>query len=64
MTNEEHIEEMYQLAHTCGVFQLFSNTIIETRKNNLSLSFCDAVEYVFNDFLKKELINPELYLFI
>ena len=64
MSNEEHIEEMYQLSHACGVFELFSKKVIETRNNNPSNTLCEVVEYVFNDFLKKDLIDSELYLFI
>ena len=64
MSNEEHVEEMFYLAHTSGVFKQFSERVNETLKNNPSESICSITERVFDNFIKEGLIHSEFYLFI
>lgn len=64
MSNEEHVEEMFHLAHTSGVFRQFLEKVTETVKNNPSESFCTITERVFDKFTKEGLIDSELYMFI
>jgi hypothetical protein len=64
MSNEEHVEEMFHLAHISGVFKQFLEKVTETVKNNPSESFCISTERVFDNFIKEGLINEEVYLFI
>ena len=65
MSNEEHVEEMFYLAHTSGVFKQFSEEVTEAVKNNPSESFCTTTERVFDKFIKEDLIHQsDIYLFI
>jgi hypothetical protein len=64
MSNEEHVEEMFNLAHSSGVFKQFLDKVTEKVKNNPSESFYTSAEYVFDKFIKEGLIDSELYMFI
>lgn len=65
MSNEEHVEEMFYLAHTSGVFKQFSEEVTETAQNNPLESFCTATERVFDKFIKEGLIHhSDFHLFI
>ena len=64
MSNEEHVEEMFYLAHISGVFSQFSKKIKESHIINPKKSICEITEDVFNDFTVDGLINDEIPLFI
>lgn len=64
MTNEEHIEEMYYSAHISGVFTEFSDEIVKIKNNDPKRNFSEVVESVFDKFVKEDLIQSDLFLFI
>jgi hypothetical protein len=64
MSNEKHVEEMFHMANSSGVFSQFLKKVTETVKNNPSESFCTNTERVFDKFIKEGLIDSELYMFI
>ena len=64
MSNEEHVEEMYYFAHISGVFTEFSNKITNVTNNNPKKDFYEVVEHVFDEFIKEDLIQSDLFLFI
>jgi hypothetical protein len=64
MTNEEHIEEMYYSAHISGVFTEFSDEIVKIKNNDPKRNFSEVVESVFDEFVKEDLIQSDLFLFI
>jgi len=64
MSNEEHVEEMFYLAHTSGVFKMFSEKVSETHRNNPTKTICEVTEYVFEKFMNEGLIDSETQLFI
>lgn len=64
MSNEEHIEEMYYLAHLSGVFTEFSTEVIKEKNENPKTNFSELVERVFQNFSEKGLIEDGVHLFI
>jgi hypothetical protein len=57
MSNEEHIEEMYWLAHTSGVFPEFRDEISIKLSENRTYDRCHIVESVFHKFIEEGLIE-------
>jgi len=64
MSNEEHVEEMYFLAHVSGVFREFSEEVTRLRIEDPKKNFSEVVESVFEKFRRQGLIEDELHLFI
>ncbi|NBU82974.1 MAG: hypothetical protein EBS55_15150 [Flavobacteriaceae bacterium] len=64
MSNEEHVEEMYFLAHVSGVFREFSEEVTRLRIEDPKKNFSEVVESVFEKFERQGLIEDELHLFI
>lgn len=64
MSNEEHVEEMYYFAHLSGVFKEFSNEISRLKNNDIRIPLCEVVQNVFEEFVRKGLIQLKSHLFI
>lgn len=63
MTNEEHVEEMFYLAHYSGVFTKFSNEVNLCKENSLRRCSYEVIEDVFNRFVSQGLIISESELY-
>jgi len=58
MTNEEYVEELYYIAHKCGVMGLFTKEVDNLIKSD-GKSLSDATHHVFVKFKKEGIIQDE-----
>lgn len=56
MTNEEILEELYNIAYNSGVFKQFSESVSILLKTN-GFSIHDAASKVYFEFIEKGLIT-------